>query len=163
MVEGNSELGEGFFWMAEKLAWGYEDTTPNLVEAFRLFKQAAELGVSDASIRVGQLLEHGKGTQQDGTKALKAYQQAAKAGNFFALAFAAKLVSRSAHSSKANDLWDRFFEAFAANPDAGFMCANRDELLHDYISASARFMFTNSNSSDSVGIPHSPNIYGFKH
>jgi TPR repeat protein len=104
----------------------------------RLFKQAADLGVTDASIRLGQLLERGKGTQQDVAKALKAYQQAAKAGNFFALAFAAQLVSRSAHSAKANDLWGRFFENFNTNPDASFKSASRGELLHDYIKTQLR-------------------------
>jgi len=94
MPQEKSELGEGFFWMAEKLAWGYEGSIPNLVEAFKLYKQAAELGVSDALIRVGQLQEHGKGTRQNPREALKAYLQAAKEGNFFALAFAAKLLSR---------------------------------------------------------------------
>jgi hypothetical protein len=30
--------------MAEKLAWGYEDTEPDLVEAYKQFRQAGELG-----------------------------------------------------------------------------------------------------------------------
>jgi hypothetical protein len=39
-----SALAEGFYWMAEKLAWGYEDTEPDLVEAYKQFRQAGELG-----------------------------------------------------------------------------------------------------------------------
>jgi TPR repeat protein len=39
-------LGEGFYWMAEKLAWGDEGIERNFVEAFKLFQQAADLGFS---------------------------------------------------------------------------------------------------------------------
>jgi hypothetical protein len=39
--------------MAEKFAWGYEDVEPNLVEAYKLFRQAGDLGFSDALIWVG--------------------------------------------------------------------------------------------------------------
>jgi hypothetical protein len=47
----DSALAEGFYWMAEeKFAWGYEDMEPNLVEAYKLFRQARDLGFSDALI-----------------------------------------------------------------------------------------------------------------
>ena len=48
-------LGEALYWMAEKLTWGYEDVEPDPVEALKLFKQSADLGFSDALIRIGQL------------------------------------------------------------------------------------------------------------
>jgi TPR repeat protein len=67
----DSALAEGFYWMAEKFAWGYEDTEPDLVEAYKLFRQAGELGFSDALIRVGELQEHGKGTPRDTNAAVK--------------------------------------------------------------------------------------------
>jgi hypothetical protein len=63
---------------------------------------------------------------------------AAKAGNFFALAFLAKLLSRSAHLEKAEDAWRKFFAALAANPEPGFFAASRGELLHDYIATQLR-------------------------
>jgi TPR repeat protein len=63
-------LAEGFYWMAEKLAWGYEDVEQNLGEAFKLFKQAADLGFSDALIRVGEFQEHGKGTTRNPNAAI---------------------------------------------------------------------------------------------
>ena len=63
-------LAEGLYWMAEKLMWGYEDTDINPVEAFRVYKRAADLGFSDALIRVGELQEHGKGTEQSAAEAL---------------------------------------------------------------------------------------------
>ena len=47
--------------MAEQLAWGYEDTEPDLAEAYKLFRHAGELGLSDALIRVGELQEHARG------------------------------------------------------------------------------------------------------
>jgi TPR repeat protein len=48
MAQTGSALAEGLYWMAEKLAWGYDDVQPNLSEAFKLFKQSADLGFSDA-------------------------------------------------------------------------------------------------------------------
>ena len=44
MQTGRNALGEGLYWMAEKLMWGYEDTAINPVEAFRLYRRAADLG-----------------------------------------------------------------------------------------------------------------------
>jgi TPR repeat protein len=78
-------LGEALYWMAEKLTWGYEDVEPDPVEALKLFRQSAELGFSDALIRIGQLQQQGKGTARDPKAALKNYLAAAKAGNFVAL------------------------------------------------------------------------------
>lgn len=138
MGDKRSELGEGLYWMAEKLAWGYEDSSPNLPEAYKLFKQAADLGVSDAWIRIGELLEHGKGAKRDIKMAIAAYQNAARAGNFYALAYAAMLLSRGPAVDKASDLWKRFFQALEANPDPGFKAASRGELLHSYIKTQTR-------------------------
>ena len=129
-----SALGEGLYWMAEKLAWGYEDVEPNFAEAFKLFRQAADLGFSDAHIRIGQFQEHGKGTTRDPKAALKSYTMAANEGNFYALAFLAKLLSRSSHLDKAEAVWNCFFTALAANPRPGFSAASRGELLHEYVS-----------------------------
>ena len=78
--------------MAEKLAWGYEDVEPNLVEAYKLFRRAADLGFSDALIRVGELQEHGKGTARDPNAAARSYIAAAKHGNFFAFAYLARML-----------------------------------------------------------------------
>ena len=133
MPQERSELGEGLYWMAEKLAWGYDDEAPNLPKAFQLFKQAAALGDSDAWIRVGELYEHGKGTERDIRKALEAYQSAARTGNFYALAFLAMLLSRGPALDKANELWLRFFKALKSSPEAEFKSSSRGELLCKYI------------------------------
>jgi TPR repeat protein len=90
-----SALAEGFYWMAEKLAWGYEDTEPDLVEAYKLFRQAGELGFSDALIRVGELQEHGKGTPRDPNAPVRSYIAAAKDGNFFAFAYLASALTQT--------------------------------------------------------------------
>ena len=119
--------------MTEKFCWGYEDQTPNQEEAFRLYKQAADLGVSDAWIRVAELYEHGKGVERNFRKALEAYIRAVRAGNYYAFAFAARLISRGPALEKANQLWDKFFHALSARPDAEFKAASRGELLHMYI------------------------------
>ena len=78
-------LREALYWMAEKLTWGYEDVEPDPVEALKLFRQSADLGFSDALIRIGQLQQQGKGTARDPKAVLKNYVAAAKAGNFAAL------------------------------------------------------------------------------
>jgi hypothetical protein len=134
-------LGEAFFWMAEKLTWGYEDVEPDPAEALKLFRQSADLGFSDALIRVGQLQQQGKGTVRDPSAALKNYTAAAKAGNFVALAFLANLLSRSSQLERANDLWDRFFAKLMANPEHAFIVAERGELLHDYITTQLQLGF----------------------
>jgi TPR repeat protein len=92
--EEGSVLGEAFYWMAEKLTWGYEDVEPDPVEALKLFRQSADLGFSEALIGIGQLQQQGTGTARDPSAAVKNYIAAAKAGNFVALAFLAKLVSQ---------------------------------------------------------------------
>jgi TPR repeat protein len=114
-------------------AWSYEDVEPNLVEAYKLFRQAGDLGFSDALIRVGELQEHGKGTARDAHAAVKSYIAAAKAGDFFALAYLAKLLSRGSHLEKAASVLNRFFAALAANPEPRFVASSRPELLHSYI------------------------------
>ena len=134
-------LGEALYWMAEKLTWGYEDVEPDLPEALKLFRQSADLGFSDALIRIGQLQQQGKGTARDPSAALQSFLAAAKAGNFVALAFLAKLLSHSSRLERANDLWDRFFAKLKANPEHAFIVAGRGELLHDYITTQLQLGF----------------------
>jgi TPR repeat protein len=131
-------LANGLYWMAEKLTWGYEGVEKDPAEAFRLYKQAADLGFSDALIRLGQLQEHGNGLERDPNAALRSYEAAAKAGNFLALAFLAKLLSRTQHLEKADALWNRFFVALEADPEPAFLAASRGELLHNYITTQLR-------------------------
>lgn len=127
--------------MAEKLAWGYEGSDPNPEGAFRLFEQAADLGVSDALIRVGQFQEYGKGTARDLKAALQNYLKAAKSGNYCAHAFLAIMLSRGSQLEASSKQWNLFFIAFESNPDATFQVASRGELLHDYIAAQLRLGF----------------------
>jgi len=104
----------------------------------RLYQQAADFGFSDASIRIGQLQEYGKGTERDPAAALSSHQAAAKVGNFFGLAFLAKLLCRNSHLETADALWDCFFAALSANPNPGFVSASRGELLFEYIESQLR-------------------------
>ena len=124
MDHQGKELAEGLYWMAEKLAWGYDGTAPDPAEAFKLYRQAAGLGFSDAFIRLGQLQERGRGTPQDPKAAVKKYQEAAKAGNFLAFHYLAKLLSRGGQSEHAHVLWNRFFKDLAAHPKANFLTAS---------------------------------------
>src|SRR5258708_4788565 len=116
--------------MAEKLAWGYEGVEPNPGEGLKLFRRAAGPGVSDALVRIGQLQEQGRGTARDLNAAVKSYASAARAGNFLALAFLAKLLSRGSLRKEAEELWDRFIAAFEAKPEHGYLAAEPGELLH---------------------------------
>ncbi len=138
MSKDGSALAEGLYWMAEKLAWGYDDIEKDHAEAFKLFRQAASLGSSDAHIRIGQLQEFGKGTDRDLKAALKSYEAAAKSGNFLAFAYLGRLLSRSSHLEKAEVFWNRFLTALDANPEPGFLAASRGELLHMYIATQLR-------------------------
>ena len=136
--EDSSDLASNLYWMAEELTWGYENVEPDPARAFTLFREAADLGFSDALIRIGQLQQQGKGTPRDANAAVESYQAAVKAGNYVALAFLAKLLSRSSHLEKADALWDRFFAKLDAIPEDGFRAAGRGELLHDYITTQLR-------------------------
>jgi hypothetical protein len=80
-----------------------------------------------------------KGTARDPSAALQSYLAAAKAGNFVALAFLAKLLSHS--SERADTLWGRFFAKLKANPEQAFTVAGRGELLHDYITTQLQLGF----------------------
>ena len=82
-------------------SWGYESTTKNPQEAPRIYGQAADLGFSDAYIRIGELQEHGKGTGQNPSEALRSYQTAARAGNYLAYVFIARLLSCTEHFPRA--------------------------------------------------------------
>jgi len=138
MNTNGTALAEGLYWYAEKLLWGYEGVEKDHKEAFKLFRQAADLGFSDAHLRVGQLHQYGKGTERDTRAALVSYRTAVEAGNFFGFAFLAKLVSRGSQNAKTQALWDRFIAALEANPDPGFLAATPGELLHQYIAAHLR-------------------------
>lgn len=127
--------------MAEKLTWGYEDVEPDAVEALKLFRQSADLGFSDALIRIGELQQQGKGTACDPSAALQSYLAASKAGNFVALACLAKLLSHSSQLGSADALWDRFFAKLEANPEAFLHVTGRGELLHDYITIQLQLGF----------------------
>jgi TPR repeat protein len=119
----DSAVAEGFYWMAEKFAWGYEHVEPNLGEAYRLFRRAADLGFSDALIRVGELQEHGRGTARDPDAAVRSYIAAARHSNFFAFAYLARMLSCGSHLGKAESVWNWFFASLAANPEPRFVAS----------------------------------------
>src|SRR3954471_9686200 len=96
--------------------WGYEDTTRNPEEALRFYRQAADLGLSDAHIRIGQLQEHGKCLARSPSEAPMSYQRGSGTGNFLAYAFLAKLLARTAHRLKAKGFWEGFKALNADHP-----------------------------------------------
>jgi hypothetical protein len=131
-------LALSLYRKAEELAWGYESVTPNPAEALKLFTQSADLGFADALIRIGQFHERGKGTPTNAFAALKSYLAAANAGNIAALAFVAKLLSRSTQLERSEILWNRFFAKLDTVAEHEFLAAGRGELLHDYIVSQLR-------------------------
>ena len=135
MNTSSTALAEGLYWYAEKLLWGYEGVEKDYKEAFKLFRQAADLGFSDAHLRVGQLHEYGKGTERNASAALGCYRTAVEAGNFFGFAFLAKLATRGSKNATAQALWDRFIAGLEANPEPGFLAATPGELLHQYVAS----------------------------
>jgi TPR repeat protein len=138
MNSNGSALAEGLYWYAEKLLWGYEGVEKDYNEAFKLFRQAADLGFSDAHLRLGELHEYGKGTERNANAAVVSYRTAIEAGNFFGFAFLANLVSRSSNKTRAQALWDRFISSLEATPKPGFLAATPGELLHKYIATQLR-------------------------
>jgi len=131
-------LAEGLYWMAERFMWGDEDTPKDPVEALKLYRQAADLGFSDAHIRLGELHEHGKGVAQNAAEALASYQRAAEAGNFLANAFIALLLARTNHAEKAGRFWGRFFSRLRDDPNPEFLAESVGGLIHSYIRAQLR-------------------------
>ncbi len=109
MGDEGRALGEGLYWMAEKLRWGYEDVARNLGEALRLYRQAADLGISDAHIRIGEFFEQGHVVDEDPAVALKCYKRAYDAGNPYGHAAVAKLLARTDHYSRAERHWAAAF------------------------------------------------------
>ena len=138
MSTDGSALAEGFYWYGEKLMWGYEDIEPDAAEALKFFRQAAELGFSDAYIRIGELYQHGKGVERDSKSALANFSKAAKAGNWLGIAYLAILVGRSRQADQADALWDRFFAALDAASSWPFAAASAGEILHRYIEEQLR-------------------------
>jgi hypothetical protein len=138
MVEERGALAEGFYWIAEKHMWGFEEIVPNNHEALRYYTQAANLGFSDANIRLGQLYEHGKGTSQNPTEALSNYRQALATGNWFAFASIALLLSRTAYPAKAEIFWARFFHRLSDCPKPKFLSETPGELIHSYLETQLR-------------------------
>jgi TPR repeat protein len=131
----SNALAEGFYWYAEKLMWGYENVTPNPEEAFRFYRQAADLGFSDAMIRMGELLEHGKGVAQNAKDALVQYQKAANAGNFLGWGFIARFLSRTKHHPKAEAYWDLFFRSLEESGEPRFVAETVAGVIHMYLEA----------------------------
>ena len=72
-----SMQGEGFVWFADRLLKGNNGYGHKPDHALLFLLQAAELGVTSAFLRIGQMYETGTGTQPDPKLALAAYLRAA--------------------------------------------------------------------------------------
>src|SRR5687767_2956054 len=138
MERTGSALAEGLYWLAEKFMWGYGDTAIDPAEALKLYKQAADLGWSDAHIRIGELHEYGTGASQNIAEAVASYRRAADAGNYFAYAFIAKLRSRTSQNEKAGPLWDLFFAKLRGDSTPEFVAESVGGLIHTYIEVRLR-------------------------
>jgi TPR repeat protein len=77
-----THVGEGFLWFADRLLEG-TDSGPKPNEALRFLRVAAELGVTGAFVRIGQMCESGVGTDRDSQLAQAAYARAAAGADAF--------------------------------------------------------------------------------
>lgn len=134
-------LAEALYWRAEELYYGYEDVPRRPAEAFKLYRQAAELGFSHAFIRIGQMQERGTGTRRSIGAAIVSYKEALNIGNSVALGFIAILMSRSHHIESADAIWNRFLISFDRIPECHFVTATRGQLLYRYIESQLRLGF----------------------
>ena len=138
--ESPNALAEGFFWMAEKLRYGYEGLQRSPAEALKLYRQAADLGFARAYLRIGEILERGVGVEPNPSEAFAFYKKAADAGEITGYASMTRLVGRSTQAAKAETLWKKYFVELAK---AGDVDLGRDEpasSIHSYLfSKLARF------------------------
>jgi TPR repeat protein len=67
-----SRAGEGFLWFADRLLKGSNGDSPNPRAALGFLRQAAELGVPKAFLRIGEMCEAGIGTEPNLRLALAA-------------------------------------------------------------------------------------------
>jgi TPR repeat protein len=118
--EATSPLADGLFKYAEKLRFGFEDTKPDLVEALRLYKQAASLGHGRAHLRLGEMYEQAMGTEQDLKTAVRHYSRAAGINVSEGLAGIGGLLLRSGLFQEAERYWAEFFKRISQErmPDA---------------------------------------------
>jgi TPR repeat protein len=138
--DGTNALAEGFFWMGEKLLFAYEKTLPNPEEALKVYKQAADLGLPRADLRIGQMLERGVGLVADPSQALAFYRKAADAGEIVAYAAIARLLSQSTQASKADLVWRKFFSELAKADARDLGIDEPAASIHSYLfSKLARF------------------------
>lgn len=72
-----ASAGEGFLWFADRLLKGSNGDGPNPRAALGFLRQAAELGVPKAFLRIGEMCEAGIGTEPNLRLALAAYSRAA--------------------------------------------------------------------------------------
>lgn len=137
MSEGLA-LGEGLYWMAEKLRWGYEDIEKDPAEALRLYRQAADLGWSDALVRIGEFYEQGHVVEKDPTQALRFYKAAYSAGNPYGYTSVAQLLARTTFYDKAEQHWAAAFSAIAKGYHTPFHADDPGSVIHAYIGAQLR-------------------------
>jgi TPR repeat protein len=133
-----SALAEGFFWMGEKLRYGYEDMPVDPEQALKLYRQAADLGYARAFIRIGELYERGIGTSADPRQAFKAYIKASEHGDLVGFSALARLVSRSKQRDKADALWAKFFHGLASAKTVDLGLDEPAASIHSYLFGSWR-------------------------
>jgi TPR repeat protein len=75
--DADASAGEGFLWFADRLLKGSNGDSPNPSAALGFLRQAAELGVPKAFLRIGEMCEAGIGTEPNLRLALAAYSRAA--------------------------------------------------------------------------------------
>jgi TPR repeat protein len=135
MGDKGRALGEGLYWYAEKLRWGNGDVGRNPGEALRLYRQAANLGISDAHVRIGEFFEEGYVVDEEPAVALKCYKRAYEAGNPYGHTAVAKLLARSDHYSRAERHWAAAFSLLDKGVEKEFVADEPGAVVYAYIGA----------------------------
>ena len=114
------------------------DVERNPGEALRLYRQAANLGISDAHVRIGEFFEEGYVVDEEPAVALKCYKRAYEAGNPYGHTAVAKLLARTDHYSRAERHWAAAFTLLDKGIEREFVADEPGAVVHAYIGCAAK-------------------------
>ena len=106
---------------AEAYNYGLGEHLEDPVEAFALYRQAAQLGSAEAYRRIGELQSEGRGTVRSADQALISYKKAISLGDVIAHAKMADLFIEEGHVENELKCWERFLDSIAPDLAAGRM------------------------------------------
>jgi TPR repeat protein len=119
-VDKLSDLAYTIMSEAQSYEFGLRDTLEDKPRAYRLYKQAAKLGVAEAYSRLGDMHRDGEGCQKNLEKALTYYKEAARLGYRLAYAEMAKVFGETQHFENETKAWRLFLLAIGTRLNDDF-------------------------------------------